>query len=212
MKKHHAILPLAALVLVAAVPAHAQFYVGGSVGRSDISIDRNKRADEFLDLGFNSATTSSSDNDTAYRAFAGYQFMPYLGIEAAYVDLGSFRFRTTVDPAGSFTGKPKISGGELSLVGRLPIGDRFAVYARAGVFSAKTKTSYSGDGSVELVDGADRQHKSSTKPAYALGASYAFTQNIGVRAEWARYTDLGDELTGGRTDADLASVGITYTF
>ena len=203
---------IGALAALAVVPAHAQFYVGASAGRSDVSIDTKKRADEFLDLGFDSAKTSSDDNDIAYRAFVGYQFMPYLGVEAAYVDLGSFSFRTDVQPTGSFTGKPKINGAELSLVGRLPIGDRFAVYARAGAFRARTRTAYAGDGSVELADGAERQSKHGTEPAYAVGASYAFTPSLGLRAEWARYMNLGGELTGGKTNANLVSVGLVYSF
>jgi len=212
MKTRYPQLALAALVLAVAAPVHAQLYVGASVGRSDISLDRNRISDPFLDLGFNSANTTSSDTDTAYRAYAGYLFLPYLGVEAAYVDLGRFSFRTNVDPAGSLTGKPSIKGGELSVVGRLPIGERFAVYGRAGVFSARTSTRYGATGSVELIDGADRQHKSSTKPSYAIGASYDFTHNIGVRVEWARYTKLGGDLTGGKTDANLATIGLTYTF
>ncbi|HEY0195486.1 MAG TPA: outer membrane beta-barrel protein, partial [Kofleriaceae bacterium] len=205
-------LALAALVLAAAVPAHAQLYAGASLGRSDISVERNRISDPFLDLGFDSASTTSSDTATAYRAYAGYLFLPYLGVEAAYVDLGSFRFRTNVDPGGSLSGKPSIKGGELSVVGRLPIGERFALYGRAGLFSARTRTRYAATGSVELIEGAERQHKSSTKPSYAIGASYDFTQHLGVRAEWARYTQLGGDLTGGQTDANLASIGFTYTF
>ncbi|MEP7043925.1 MAG: outer membrane beta-barrel protein [Dokdonella sp.] len=205
-------LALAAFVLVTAVPAQAQFYVGASAGRSDNSIDRSQRADEFLDLGFNSASTTSRDNDTGYRVYGGYWFLPYLGVEAAYVDLGSFRFRTEVDPTGSLSGTPRIKGGELSAVGRLPIGDQFSLYARAGVFAARTNTRYTGAGSVILIEGAERQRKSTTKPSYAIGAAYDFTHNLGLRAEWARYTKLGDELTGGQTDANLLSLGLTYTF
>jgi len=203
---------LAALAFAAAAPVHAQFYAGASAGRSDVSIDRSKLADAFLDLGFTGASTTSSDTDTAYRAYAGYLFLPYLGVEAAYVDLGSFRFRSDVEPTGSLTGRPSIKGGELSLVGRVPIGERFAVYGRAGVFSARTTTRYTAAGSVELIDGAERQRKKTNKPAYALGASYDFTHSVGVRAEFARYTKLGDDLTGGQTDANLVSIGLTYTF
>jgi OmpA-OmpF porin, OOP family len=212
MKARSIRFALAALTFAASVPAYAQVYVGGSVGRSDISVDRTKLSDPFLDLGFDSASTTSSDNDTAYRAYVGYLFLPYVGVEAGYVDLGKFRFRTDVMPTGSLTGEPRIKGGDLSIVGRLPIGESFAVYGRAGVFAARTNTTYSSDGSVILVDGGERQRKRTTNAAYALGASYDFTRNIGIRAEWARYTDLGNDLTGGRTDANFVSVGLTYTF
>lgn len=206
--------PLVLLALALAVPfgAHAQAYVGASVGRSDISIDAEARSDPFLDLGFDSASTAVEDNDTAYRVYGGYMFMPYLGVELGYVDLGRFSFRTDVQPTGALSGRTRINGGELSLVGRVPLGDAFAVYARAGVYSARTRTDYTGSGSVTVIDGAERQSKRTTKPAYALGATYDFTPHIGMRAEWARYDKLGDELTGGETDANLVSIGVTYRF
>jgi OmpA-OmpF porin, OOP family len=203
---------ISALALGASLSAHAQFYAGGSVGRSDISVDGNQKSNEFLDLGFNGATTTTSDNDTAYRLFGGYMFNPYLSVEAAYVDFGRFDFQTVVDPAGSLTGKPKINGGELSIVGRFPIGDQFAVYGRAGLFYARTRTTYTADGSVELITGSESQRKNSTKGAYALGASYAFTSNVSLRAEWARYTGLGDDLVGFRSSANLISIGAVYSF
>ena len=152
-----ATLPLAALMIAVAAPAQAQFYVGGMLGRSDASADRQGRDDAFLDLGFLSASTSSHDKDTAYRVFAGYQFVPYFGLEAAYTDLGSTRFRTDVDPPGALAGESSVKGEELTAVGRYPIGEKFAVYGRAGVYFARTQTTYRAEGSVELVDGADRQ-------------------------------------------------------
>lgn len=212
MNVRSATWPLAALMIALAAPAQAQFYAGGQVGRSDASAERQGRNDQFLDLGFSSATTSSDHKDTAYRIFAGYLFMPYLGVEAAYTDLGSTRFRTDVDPPGALAGETSVKGEELSAVGRYPIGDRFAVYGRAGVYFARTQTTYRAEGSVELVDGADRQRKRTTKPVYSVGATYAFTQQLAARVEWARHNDLGDDSTGGRMDVDFVSVGIVYTF
>lgn len=212
MKTRTASLALLALALAVPLGAHAQAYVGASVGRSDISLDGAARSDQFLDLGFDSATTAVEDNDTAYRVYGGYQFMPYVGVELAYVDLGRFSFRTDVQPTGSLAARTRINGGELSLVGRVPIGNAFAIYARAGVYSARTRTDYTGGGSVTVLDGAARQSKRTTKPAYALGAGYDFSPHVGLRAEWARYDKLGNELTGGETDANLVSVGVTYRF
>jgi OOP family OmpA-OmpF porin len=212
MENRTASLALIAIALALPVGAHAQAYVGASVGRSDISIDGAGRSDQFLDLGFDNASTSVEDNDTAYRVYGGYLFMPYLGVELAYVDLGRFSFRTDVQPTGTLAGRTRINGGEVSLVGRVPIGDAFAVYARAGVYSGRTRTDYAGTGSVIVIDGAERQSKRTTKPAYAIGASYDFNPHFGIRAEWARYDKLGNELTGGSTDANLVSVGATYRF
>ena len=212
MNARSATWPLAALIIAVAAPAQAQFYVGGAVGRSDASADRQGRDDAFLDLGFASATTTSDDKDTGYRVFAGYLFNRWLGLEAAYTDLGKTRFRTEVDPPGALAGEASVKGEELTVVGRYPVSEQFAVYGRAGVYFARTQTTYRAEGAIELVDGADRQRKRTTKPVYAVGASYAFTPQIGARVEWARHNDLGEYLTGGKTDVDLVSIGVTYTF
>lgn len=203
---------LTTVALVASAGAHAQAYVGASIGRSSIDIDRTARSDAFLDLGFDGASTTADDADTAYRVYGGYFFLPYVGVELAYVDLGRFSFRSDVQPTGSLSGRTRIRGGEASIVGRLPIGDAFAVYARAGAHASRVRTRYSGSGSVTVIDGAERQSKRSTEAAYAIGATYAFNPHWIARVEWARYDGLGDELTGGKTDADIASVGVAYTF
>lgn len=200
------------LLLGASLQAHAQVYAGGSVGHSNLSIDRDAVTGQLLDLGFNAAATTADESDTAFRLFAGYQFNPYFALEAAYVDLGEFRFRSTVDPAGSFQGTPSVTGEEVSAVGRFPFAERFAVYARVGGWFSRTRTTYAGTGSVELVSGAERQKKNASGAAYAVGGTYALNSHLGLRAEWAQYLDLGNDLTGGKTDARLVSIGVTYMF
>jgi OmpA-OmpF porin, OOP family len=86
------------------------------------------------------------------------------------------------------------------------------VFARVGAFSSETKTSYSGSGSVEVVTGAETQKKRRTQVSYGAGATFNVTKNVSVRGEWSRYTKLGNELTGGQTDANLYSVGLVYRF
>jgi OOP family OmpA-OmpF porin len=212
MKKIFPIAILAALATSATLPAHAQFYAGGSVGRSDISLDGDKRSDQFLDLGFESATTKIDDKDTAYRIFGGYQLHRYFAVEAAYVDLGRVSFDTTVVPQGTLDGRTRIKGFELSAVGMLPLNDDFSLFARVGAFSADTKTSYVSSGSVELVTGAERQKERSTKLSYGAGATYKLTEHLDLRGEYARYTKLGNERTGGETDANVVSIGVSYRF
>jgi OOP family OmpA-OmpF porin len=205
-------LALGALLIGTATNAGAQAYVGGSIGRSDASIDHGSVTEQFLDLGFDDASTRGDTKDFAWRAFAGYGFGPYFAIEAAYVDLGSFDATTRVDPPGTFRARTDINGYELGAVGRLPLGERFSLYARAGAFRGKTSTRYSGDGSVEVFEEEARQSKRATKPAYAVGAGYRLGDHLNTRLEWARYDDLGDTLTGGRVHADLVSVGVAYSF
>jgi OmpA-OmpF porin, OOP family len=199
-------------VLLLSAPTSAQWYLGANAGSSKISFNNAAQADPFIDLGFDSATTTSDTSGTGVRLFGGYQLHKYLALEAAYVDLGKFGFRTDVMPAGALNGNMKISGLELAAIGTLPINERFGVFARAGAFSSETKTSYSGSGSVEVLTGAETQKKRRTQVSYGAGATFNVSKNISVRGEWSRYTKLGDALTGGQTDANLYSIGLVYRF
>ena len=207
-----AVAALAVIGLSAAAPSYAQWYVGGSIGKSDIKFNNAAQSDQFLDLGFTNPTTVSSTKDTGYRLFGGYQLHKYIAVEGAYVDLGRFGFRTDVTPRGSLTGSTRIDGFELSALGTLPIGDRFGLFARVGAVAAQTKTSYTGGGSIETLIGGDTQKKRSTELVYGAGAMFNINQNLSVRGEWSRYDKLGNVLTGGRTNANLYSLGIVYRF
>ena len=207
-----AVAALAVVGLSAAVPSYAQWYVGGSIGKSDIKFNNAAQSDQFLDLGFTNPTTVSSTKDTGYRLFGGYQLHKYIAVEGAYVDLGRFGFRTDVTPRGSLTGSTRIDGFELSALGTLPIGDRFGLFARVGALAAQTKTSYTGGGSIETLIGGDTQKKRSTELVYGAGAMFNINKNLSVRGEWSRYDKLGNVLTGGRTNANLYSLGIVYRF
>lgn len=207
-----ALVTAAASALLLALPAHAQWYAGVSAGKSDIKFDNAAQSDQFLDLGFTNPVTTSSTRDTGFRLFGGYQLHRYVAIEAAYVDLGSFDFKTDVRPTGSLTGGMSITGFELSAVGTLPINDKFGLYARVGALAGETKTAYTGAGSVQVLIGGETQKKRSTQLAYGAGVTYNINSQLSVRGEWARYTKLGSVLTGGETDANLYSIGIAYRF
>lgn len=207
-----AVAAIALSGLVVAAPSYAQWYVGASVGKSDITFNNAAQSDQFLDLGFTNPSTVSNTKDTGYRAFGGYQLHKYIAIEAAYVDLGRFSFRTDVTPRGSLSGSTRIDGFELSALGTLPIGDRFGLFARVGALAGQTKTSYTGSGSIETLIGGDSQRRRSTELVYGAGAMYHINQNLSVRGEWSRYDKLGSVLTGGRTNANLYSLGLVYRF
>jgi OmpA-OmpF porin, OOP family len=208
--KHTSFLAIAAALIAA--PAGAQWYVGANIGNSELKRNESIQADQFLELGFDSATTTSDRRDVGYRVFGGYQLHKNIAIEGAYVDLGKFSSRSDVMPTGSLNGATKINGFELSVVGILPVSERFGLFARLGAFSSDTKTAYSGTGSVEVITGAETQSKRSTQLSYGVGATYNVNKRIAVRGEWARYAKLGNTLTGGEAIANLYLLGLTYRF
>lgn len=209
MKHISSIAIIAALI---AAPASAQLYIGGNVGASDVKTNNAAPADQFLDLGFDRAVNTNDKRAVGYRLFGGYQFHKYIAIEAAYVGLGKFGFRTDVMPTGVLGGAMKISGFEVAAVGTLPMNERFGLFGRVGAFSNETKTSYNGTGSVEVITGAETQKKRSTQLSYGAGAMVAINKNFSLRGDWSRYVKLGNALTGGQTDANLYSLGLVYRF
>ena len=133
-------------------------------------------------------------------------------MELGYADCGKFRRRMPVAPAGFLDTSVKSHGIDLSAVGLLPLGDRFTLFAGAGAFASRSRASYSSGGSVQLVDGRQEQTRTSTHWVFGVGAMYDFLPDLALRAEWARYDRLGDDLTGGRFNARTISVGIQWRF
>jgi OmpA-OmpF porin, OOP family len=208
--KYASIAAVAAALI--ATPVGAQWYAGAGIGSSELKRDDSIQADQFLDLGFESATSTSDKRDVGFRMFGGYQLHRNFAIEAAYVNLGKSTSRSDVMPTGSLSGVTKTNGFEVSAVGMLPISERFGAFARLGAFSNETKTTYSGTDSVEVIVGAESQKKRSTQLSYGAGVTYNFNTRVALRAEWARFTKLGDALTGGQGDANLYLIGIAYRF
>jgi len=88
MKNKLLVMPMVVLALFCSFNAVAKdkgFYVGGSVGSADVSVD----------------SLSFDENDFAWKIFAGYQLIGLFAVEGGYVDFGapsSGNFK--VDPTG----------------------------------------------------------------------------------------------------------------
>lgn len=160
--------------------ALAQGYVGVSAGRSRIDLDC-------------AGTTSCDRTDTGAKIFGGYMFMPNFGAEIAYYDLGEATIEGPV--SGSLRGRSLGVFG----VAAAPFG-QFSVFGKLGAVSTKAEVDVTGIGS-------DSERK--TNVGWGLGASYEFTNNIGVRAEFER---MRVEFADDKDDVDLITVGVHYRF
>jgi OOP family OmpA-OmpF porin len=172
--------------------AFAQGYVGASVGQSDYKVDCT-------------GLTSCDKKDTGYKLYGGYMFMPYVGVEAGWADLGKVKASgvfeidsTTV----SGTGELKSRGFFLGAIAAAPF-DQASVFAKLGFASLKTKLTISALGLSES------ESKTSTNLYYGFGGGYDFTKNLGARLEWERFRiKYGDE----KDNVDLLSLGLLYRF
>ena len=95
-----------------------QWYVGGSVGKTDID-------------------TRSFDDSIGAKVYAGYNVNRFVAFEGALTSLGEFDSKTV---PGFET---QVIGIEASLIGKIPIG-RFSIFAKAGFFFWDVENSQNG--------------------------------------------------------------------
>lgn len=190
-----------ALVTAFATPAFAADpaqgpYVGVSGGESDA----DDLCDELTDALFSG---SCDDTDTAWKVFAGYQLDRNWGVEAYYIDFGTF------DASGSVLGVPASGEGELYGVGAsilvsLPIDDKFSVFGKLGFIYYDLDI----DGTNFSIDDGGEGYM------YGFGARFSFNERVAIQVEWERFPDIGDDISelGGESDVQFLSAGIVLSF
>jgi OOP family OmpA-OmpF porin len=202
---------LAALALTMSPSAFADdtgWYTGFNAGQSRAKIDDTRIVDGLLDDGFGTTSISNDDLHFGFKAFGGYAFNRYFALESGYFNLGKFGFAADTLPAGSLRGDIKLQGANFDAVGSVPLGDKFSLFARAGVNYADAKDSFAGTGAVVVTDPSPRKWAANYK--FGFGAEYDFTRLVGVRLEAERYRI--DDAVGNKGDVDLYSAGLVFRF
>ena len=200
------------VMFAAATPALAgDFYIYGSFGRSDFGLDKNtvdgNVRNALVSHGLTDTFTSSLNNkDDGYKLQAGYQFNPYVAIEGGYVQLGRAKYSVTYQGTTS-NAEIDVSGWDFSVVGILPIGSQFNLFAKVGrsTFVGKEKASVAG---VSLDTGEDQTRVGGT---YGVGASYSLTKETSLRIEYERFNLSGSGWTGD-PKIKLITLGAAYKF
>lgn len=147
--------------------AQPGFYVGGSLGQGqDVVLDQTS---------------------AAYKIFGGFNINRFLGMEVAYVNLGS---NYTDSYGDSFTQ----DGGSFDFVGYLPIGPYLDLFGKVGIYNWTVSSNYYYASS----------HGSNNDYGFGIDAQVA--PRVWVRGEYQKFKDVA----GG--DVNLASVGISYHF
>jgi len=163
---NHRVLTTTALVALFSTPAFADnergLYLGAGIGQFNVKIDNLER------LGATVRSTFDGD-DTTYKLFAGWRFMPYLAVELDYLDLGK--------PEETVLGsnvKTDISGVAPYLIGTLPVGP-VELFAKVGYYFYDVK-----------IDGASlpRLDESDEDFAYGAGVGITFFEHVHARLEY----------------------------
>jgi len=198
-----------ALALLAALgaPALAQTqsveqrsYVGVNVGQSKYKL-RDAPAGIVNDLCVPGAV-ECDNKPTGFKLYAGHMFLPYLGVEGIYYQLGDARQR--IDSGfGVVRQDIRLTGFGLSVVGMVPLGRAF-VAGRAGYAAG------SAERSDEFGGVSNGNTKSRGEPVFGAAIGAEVWRNLSVRLDWDRMR--GRTQAGEKFEADLLSVGLSYRF
>jgi len=196
-------LSIALFLACAATTALAQesgWYAGAAAGRSDFNSEPSSQFDHRVESDY---------TDTALAAYGGYRFGRYLGIEATYADLGGYSFTRECPPGlicvpelYPYDYELTARQWDLALLGILPIGERFEVYAKIG--RARTEYDVAVRGLWTNEDVSTHAYDS----VFGLGVRYHFEGGWTLRAQGQRTQDVA----GGSVDFDAYWLGLEYRF
>ena len=157
-------------------------------------------------IGFNAGQSSyrqgcgtgafnCGDKDDAYSIYGGSMLNNNFGLELGYIDMGD------IARGGGTT---KAQGVNLSLVGKLPLGQSFGVFGKVGTTYGRTKVS-SLPGS-----GVPAGNEDGFGLSVGAGVSYDFSERWSAVLQWDRH-DF--KFAGaGRENINATTVGLKYRF
>jgi OOP family OmpA-OmpF porin len=156
--------------------------------------------------GFPAGWTGCEETATMYRIAGGYQFTPMWGAEVSYGDLGKPSVGSGILLGIPVSGNYEASSFQVSATGSFPLGDAFSLIGKVGIARTDVKVSLSGGG----VSASESD--TTTNLAYGIGAQYAFTEKVSVRAQYEDLGTVGDSNTTGTAKVTLLSAGVVYKF
>ena len=183
------------------------FGMGQAYGRD---WDASRFASALAAQGVTAAQTDSDSSDIGFKAYGGYQFNKYIGLEGGYAQFNNFTANGTV--TGSVAVPAQVSAYQtednyawaLAVVGTLPITKDFSVFGKLGANNwKKTTNTFVTDANGDFTRSSSIER--GYDPYYGLGISYALMDGLEVRGEYERY-DLGGP------KIDFLSAGMTVKF
>ncbi len=133
------------------------------------------------------ASLTGNGSGLSGKVYGGWGFTPNFALEAGYTDLGH------VENGGN---RVRGTGVFVDAVGTLPLASNWSLLARAGLAQARFHTPLGSDSSPALKLG--------------LGAEYALSKTVSLRAEYEhyRFTNLLDS----KASVGQATVGVKLAF
>ena len=147
-------------------------YVGAGWGQFDLHLHN------LNDVG-PAVTDITHSNDDAWKAFVGFRFAPFIGVEAAYVDFGhpNDRFQTS---GSNGIYHLKMTGFSPAVIGTIPLGP-VEIFAKAGYYF------YNLDTRVDFSSGPFLESRHSRSDVlFGGGLGVTLFHHLNLRAEYER--------------------------
>jgi hypothetical protein len=204
-----------AMAVTPSALAEAQrgFYLGLSAGQSTFDLEQSEFdgviRDVMADFGIPILSRSSTfeDSDTSIAIIAGYRFLPYIALEASYLDLGSaeYRFSGTINPPGPVASEPisfafdtETKGLTIGAIGSIPLGHVVDLHGSLGFFIADTDLTFTGAAGSETS--SESESLDSEGLFMGLGLGFHIGEHVSLSLDWTRYDSVGDEDSYGDYD------------
>jgi len=176
---------IASVLLAVATPAIAEPYVGIGIGSASYKADLTSLSGGNLD-----------DSGTGTKLYGGYSFNKYFAAEAAVYNFAEASVGAVETSSGVFaSGSVSMKGVGAYAVGIYPVSKKVNLMAKLGVLKWDADLQFNNDTATN--DGTDA--------AYALAASYGFTKELLVTAEWESFDSDNPELS-------MLSLGFRFNF
>jgi len=202
-------------------------YVTGLVGMTSYSGDQS--GDERSLIGvlegagvpFQNVKTSTEESDLGYTASFGYRFSRFIAGELGLSQFGSLTSSLTAeidlpqDTSGfvpaRFEYAFNVGGPVISVLGILPIKNKFEFFGRVGYLFASVEREFTSkiNGQRGLAGNAQGD---SQNLVYGAGITWNFTEAYSARAEYQILDDVGQGNRTGKEDLSMISVGVLVRF
>lgn len=186
--------------------------------------------DILVEFGLAGTGESSLDDSVSvWGVQLGYRWGKFFATELGYAKLGEASYRLPMlvnvtatelssglsvtdqfvaERAMQFTS----AGPTISALGMLPIGERFDLHLRAGIYLADTRvTNRIRD--VEFNNGNvyhNRVDASQTELYAGIGGAWNINESVMLRAEYQRFLDVGDDEKTGESDIDVFNLSVLF--
>ena len=202
-------------------------YGAAFVGVTNYGGDHSENEQELLDIltdndiPFQNVDSSTEDSDYGFQLTFGYRFSRYIAAELGLVQYGELVSSASGDldfpddGEGFLPTNVELSfstGGPLmSVIGILPIQDKFELYARVGYLFASVEREFTSRVAGERgVSGSAKGD--SQDVVYGAGFTWNINQVYSIRGEYQKLSDVGESVRTGTEVLDNISLGLIVRF